>query len=79
MMLQGLVSESYPILLNLSSTGEDLDIDLLLIEAMDALGIEEIDDHLSQMVKRYPHDERFLADYGKRLIWSGETEKGLSC
>jgi len=76
MMLQGLVSESYPILLNLSSTGEDLDIDLLLIEAMDALGIEEIDDHLSQMVKRYPNDERFLADYGKRLIWSGETEKG---
>lgn len=76
MMLQGLVSESYPILLTLSGTGEDLDIDLLLIEAMDALGIDGIDDHLSQMVERYPNDERFLANYGKRLIWSGETEKG---
>ncbi len=29
-------------------------------------------------VTRYPDEERFLANYGKRLVWKGETSKGLS-
>lgn len=77
MMVQGLISESFPILATLSKNGENLDVDLLLIEAMDALGIEGVDEQLEMMVERYPNDERFLADYGKRLIWSGDNEKGF--
>jgi len=77
MMLDGLISESYPLLAELSANSPDLDSDLLLIEAMDTLGMEGISDTLELMVERYPNDARFLGDYGTRLVWSGETQRGF--
>jgi tetratricopeptide (TPR) repeat protein len=77
MMLDGLVSEAYPLLADLSKRGNDLDSDLLLIEAMETLGMEGVPEMLQLMTERYPDDARFYGEYGKRLVWSGETEKGL--
>ena len=77
MMQDGLVSEAYPLLTDLSNRGTDLVNDLLLIESMEKLGMEGVPEMLQVMIDRYPEDARFHGEYGKRLVWSGETEKGL--
>lgn len=78
MMQEGLVSESFPLLVDLSNRVTDLEIDLLLIEVMESLGMEGIPEKLEEMVRRYPENTRFLGEYGSRLVWSGETDKGLA-
>ena len=78
LMLVGLASEAYPLLKELSSRTCVVDVDLLLIDAMESLGMDEIEETLDKLVTRYPDEERFLANYGKRLVWKGETSKGLS-
>ncbi len=78
LMQEGLSAEAYPLLKELSSRKVDVEVDLLLIDAMEHLGIQEIEETLESLVDRYPDDARFLADYGKRLVWKGETSKGLA-
>lgn len=78
LMQEGFTSEAYPLLSELSNKNTDVEVDLLLIEAMERLGMENIAETLEVLVTRYPDDVRFLGDYGKRLIWNGETERGLS-
>lgn len=77
LMLDGLVSDAYPLLTDLSQRGNDLESDLLMIEAMEKLGMEGVPEMLEVMVDRYPDDAQFNGEYGKRLVWRGETEKGL--
>ncbi len=59
MMDEGLVSEAYPYLLDLSTKNKDREIDLLLVEAMKHLGNENIEEALEQFMERYPDDYRF--------------------
>ena len=78
LMQEGLSSEAYPILKELSSRKSVVEVDLHLIDAMESLGMDEIEETLDKLVNRYPDEERFLADYGRRLVWKGEASKGLS-
>jgi len=78
LMQEGLISEAYPLLRDLSGNGKDQKIDLLLIDAMEHLGTEDIDEVLETLSNRYPEESRFLAEYGQRLVWKGNTEKGLT-
>jgi len=78
LMQEGLNSEAFTLLKELSSREAVVEVDLLLVDAMERLGMQEIEETLEILVDRYPDDARFLADYGKRLVWKGETTKGLS-
>ncbi|HNR01215.1 MAG TPA: tetratricopeptide repeat protein [Anaerolineaceae bacterium] len=77
LMDEGLISEAFPYLLELSVKGSEPDIDLLLIGAMKHLGMENIEETLERFIDRYPGNHHFIAEYGVRLIWKGEIQKGL--
>ena len=77
LMKTGAVSEAYPILQELHQHENDVEMDILLIDAMDILGMEAVNETLETLVDRYPQDLRFKGDYAQRLIWKGEFEKGL--
>ena len=77
LMDEELISEAFPYLLELSVKGHNPEIDLLLITAMKHLGMENIDETLEGFISRYPGDHRFVGEYGSRLVWNGEPEKGL--
>ncbi len=77
LMEEGQISEAFPHLLELSVKGSDPSIDLLLVTAMKHMGMENIDETLEGFIERHPEDHRFKGEYGARLVWKGETEKGL--
>lgn len=77
LMDEGLVSEAFPYLLELSVKGHSAEVDLQLVAAMKQLGMENIDETIAGFVNRYPGDHRFIGEYGSRLVWKGEQEKGL--
>ena len=77
LMKTGAVSEAYPILQGLHQLENDVEIDILLIDAMEILGVDTLSETLETLVARYPQDLRFQGDYAQRLIWKGEFEKGL--
>lgn len=77
LMEEGLVSEAFPYLLELSVKVSDPAIDLLMVAAMKHLGMENIDESLEGFIDKYPDEYRFKGEYGTRLVWGGETERGF--
>ncbi len=78
LMQNGSTAEAYPLLHSLSNLHTDREIDILLLDAMQQLGIEEINLVLEEMKNRYPADLQIQAEYGKNLVANGKLEEGLS-